>query len=472
MSNNENLIISTFGLEERYSISGNVYSNIQDETVNISNANVAIQGNGMWSIQKCDDKRSYKFGNTSDYDGLQYGNYTVTAFKYIPSEKKYLFGTTNVSLKNIQDVSNVDIKLSWANESDEKVIESFLPYLGSQEISDSPIANLSANLTEGYAPLAVQFTDLSQNVISRKWDFNNDGITDSNDINPIYIYTTPGKYTVNLTVSNGNGTTSETAIINVLQLSDRDSSSSEGGDYNSGGGGGAGGSSEPQSNVETKELSQTFISSGNSVKFDFPQKVTPVLSIILDSKKAAGKTTTIVEVLKEKSTLVSGLPPGEIYKCVNIWVGNGGFGDSSNIANAVINFKVEKAWMRDKSIDKSSITLNRYSNKKWDSLPTNLSDEDDRYLYFTAKTPGFSPFTITGKTTVTGNAVLPITGNKTPSVVDDTQNNDGNTTAKVDQLSKRTQGSNASGKEGTQIPGFEIASSITCLLGVFLYKRR
>jgi hypothetical protein len=166
------------------------------------------------------------------------------------------------------------------------------------------------------------------------------------------------------------------------------------------------------------------------------------------------------------------LPPGEVYKYLNIWVGNSGFGDSNNIVNAVINFKVEKTWIQDKNIDKSSIILNRYSDKKWNQLSTNLSGEDDKYLYFTAKTPGFSPFAITGKTTATGTAVQPATGNKTPLTVDDKQNNAGNTTSNIDQTPERTQSSNTSGKKGTKTPGFEIVSGIVCLLSVFLYKRR
>ncbi|WP_292391849.1 hypothetical protein [Methanosarcina sp. UBA5] len=93
-------------------------------------------------------------------------------------------------------------------------------------------------------------------------------------------------------------------------------------------------------------------------------------------------------------------------------------------------------------------------------------------MYFTAKTPGFSPFAITGKTTATGTTVQPATGNKTPSSVDDTQNNAGNTTANIDQTPERTQSSNISGKEGTKTLYFEITSGIVCLFNVFLYKRR
>src|SRR5665811_1629327 len=93
---------------------------------------------------------------------------------------------------------------------------------------------------------------------------------------------------------------------------------SSGGSSSSGGGGG--GSPEPASNVEVKELSQTFITSGKPVKFDFPMNATCVVYVGFDAKKNVGKTTTISEMLKEKSMLVSELPEGEVYKSFNVWV--------------------------------------------------------------------------------------------------------------------------------------------------------
>ena len=173
-----------------------------------------------------------------------------------------------------------------------------------------PVANFNSNVTEGYAPLTVQFNDISQKATSRIWDFNGDGQPDSSDINPVYVYANPGTYTVNLTVSNSNGTDSKYVIVTVLQVPEvcYGTNSSESG------GGGAGGSPEPQSNVEAKEISQTFIASGNHAKFDFPQQATPVVYVNFDSKKTAGKTKTIAEMLKGKSILVSGLPSDEVYK--------------------------------------------------------------------------------------------------------------------------------------------------------------
>jgi len=80
-----------------------------------------------------------------------------------------------------------------------------------------PVANFKANTTRGNAPLSVTFTDLSQNATSWSWDFDNNGQSDSTVQSPVYVYENSGAYTVNLTVSNANGTNSKTAVITVLE---------------------------------------------------------------------------------------------------------------------------------------------------------------------------------------------------------------------------------------------------------------
>lgn len=64
-------------------------------------------------------------------------------------------------------------------------------------------ANFTADITSGESPLTVQFTDSSVNATSWKWDFDNDGIVDSEEQNPSYIYTIGGTYSVKLTVGDG-----------------------------------------------------------------------------------------------------------------------------------------------------------------------------------------------------------------------------------------------------------------------------
>ncbi|WP_231589810.1 DUF3344 domain-containing protein [Methanosarcina siciliae] len=86
--------------------------------------------------------------------------------------------------------------------------------------SQPPVANFSADITSGNAPLEVQFTDASTGTVSSyAWDFNNDGTIDSEEKNPSYTYETVGTYTVNLTVTNEDGSDSElkTDYITVTQ---------------------------------------------------------------------------------------------------------------------------------------------------------------------------------------------------------------------------------------------------------------
>jgi len=70
------------------------------------------------------------------------------------------------------------------------------------------LADFKADITQGYVPLSVNFSDSSKvyftTVASWKWDFDNDGIPDSFKRNPAWVFENPGLYTVSLTVSDGS----------------------------------------------------------------------------------------------------------------------------------------------------------------------------------------------------------------------------------------------------------------------------
>ncbi|HVP93903.1 MAG TPA: PKD domain-containing protein [Methanoregulaceae archaeon] len=74
----------------------------------------------------------------------------------------------------------------------------YLYTIGKQEVP--VIADFTANKTFSQTPITVQFTDKSSgNPSSYFWKFGDE--TDSAEKNPIHVYTTPGLYTVRLTVS-------------------------------------------------------------------------------------------------------------------------------------------------------------------------------------------------------------------------------------------------------------------------------
>ncbi|WP_048107514.1 PKD domain-containing protein [Methanosarcina barkeri] len=79
---------------------------------------------------------------------------------------------------------------------------------------DYPAANFSSNLTSGYAPLSVQFTDFSKNADGWNWNFGDKST--STQQNPAHTFLRAGNYNVTLTVNNKNGTDSKIATITVL----------------------------------------------------------------------------------------------------------------------------------------------------------------------------------------------------------------------------------------------------------------
>ncbi|RLC48016.1 MAG: hypothetical protein DRI23_10800 [Candidatus Cloacimonadota bacterium] len=67
-------------------------------------------------------------------------------------------------------------------------------------------AYFEVNYQTGNYPLDVQFVDLSslpEDIVSWSWDFDNDGIIDSNLQHPAWIYESPGSYSITLEISDG-----------------------------------------------------------------------------------------------------------------------------------------------------------------------------------------------------------------------------------------------------------------------------
>jgi PKD repeat protein len=78
-----------------------------------------------------------------------------------------------------------------------------------------PEAKFSVSTTRGTAPLKVEFLDLSENSTSWEWNFGDGNY--SVDKSPSYTYTTPGDYTVKLTVGNEYGNDSK-EVMNLIQV--------------------------------------------------------------------------------------------------------------------------------------------------------------------------------------------------------------------------------------------------------------
>ena len=82
-------------------------------------------------------------------------------------------------------------------------------------VNEDPIADISANPTAGTAPLEVSFDagGSTDDVLidSYSWDFG-DGTGTSTEVSPTYTFTTPGEYTVMLTVTDNEGAQGTTTV--------------------------------------------------------------------------------------------------------------------------------------------------------------------------------------------------------------------------------------------------------------------
>jgi len=116
---------------------------------------------------------------------------------YIPIDMNADIDLSRLDVENLEDgntywwrVCYRDQNLKWSEWS-EPVEFTFGEIINNAEFS--------VDITEGIAPLEVRFTDISiGNVTYREWDLNGDGEIDSNLMDPIYIYSTSGIFTVSL----------------------------------------------------------------------------------------------------------------------------------------------------------------------------------------------------------------------------------------------------------------------------------
>ena len=174
-------------------------------------------------------------------------------------------------------------------------------------------------------------------------------------------------------------------------------SSSSGG----GGGGGGGSTGEEYENIAFKDVLTVYAGKDEIVDFDFNDEKNDIDYVRYLSLKNAGKITVTIEVLKNTSTFSNSAASGTVYKNINIWVGKTGYATKENIKDPAIGFRIDREWLLDNDIDQSSVELQRYSEGAWNKLSTEMSGSDEDYVYFEAKTPGFSPFAITGMSTET-----------------------------------------------------------------------
>ncbi|MBS3121223.1 PGF-pre-PGF domain-containing protein [Candidatus Woesearchaeota archaeon] len=202
------------------------------------------------------------------------------------------------------------------------------------------------------------------------------------------------------------------------------SSSSSGGGSSSSGSGVAGAAGGVATGVEGQFASKawTSINAGETASVVVADDALGVTEVSF----AVDKTTygSTIRVGTEVG-LPSAIAPvsTKVYKIVKI--------TASNIENSLkgtvtIKFKVEKTWLEGQKLKKDDIALLRFSEQKWNQLSTTVGEEDEKYVHYSAETPGFSYFVIGQRMVVAAEEIktpveqAPISGAATESSVPET----------------------------------------------------
>jgi hypothetical protein len=69
---------------------------------------------------------------------------------------------------------------------------------------------------------------------------------------------------------------------------------------------------------------------------------------------------------------------------------------ATTITEAVISFAVPLSWLEENHLSPQNVVMNHQVGKTWTALPTTFVKTENGQVYYTAKSPGFSRFAITG----------------------------------------------------------------------------
>jgi PGF-pre-PGF domain-containing protein len=161
--------------------------------------------------------------------------------------------------------------------------------------------------------------------------------------------------------------------------------------------------SPPPANTTVQNKSKTLgnmtwyfekINENVDTGFILNQTLHAVNQVWIRIRNEASEVYVDVKKLAAKPSVVAKEPKGNVYQYLNITFWNLSV---SNVELGKIRFDVDKKWIINNSINKSTIALDRYYSGEWQELKTSINGEDENNVIYLAETPGFSVFAITGE---------------------------------------------------------------------------
>ena len=121
----------------------------------------------------------------------------------------------------------------------------------------------------------------------------------------------------------------------------------------------------------------------------------PLRYMRISVRNSVNDVQITVNRLEEKPPSVTVDVEGKVYQYFEISHQNIA---SSDVSKVLLEFTVEKSWIKANNIDRHTVSLQRYGENGWSKLPTYEVDEDPENVYYKAESPGLSIYAISGIT--------------------------------------------------------------------------
>lgn len=135
------------------------------------------------------------------------------------------------------------------------------------------------------------------------------------------------------------------------------------------------------------------LNAGDSAIFTFTGSAVQAVTIT-----ATEETGSILLTIDQTGNGPDGLK-GSVYQYISAQLS--GMTDEQ-IKEADFSFHVPTAWLKAEELLPTELALWRYHNGAWEELPTTIANEEGGWIYYQARTPGFSSFAIAEGTAENG----------------------------------------------------------------------
>ncbi|MBI1935745.1 PGF-pre-PGF domain-containing protein [Candidatus Woesearchaeota archaeon] len=170
-------------------------------------------------------------------------------------------------------------------------------------------------------------------------------------------------------------------------------SSSSSSSSSGGGGGGGGGGAASSANTEASAARVwEAIEPGSVGYLTINNEKIAIIEVAMDVSKKLANPSITVESLK--SNPLSTAAGAKVYQYIQLTRANILDSDTSKIT---VKFKVPKSWLAANSVSEDDIALFRYSENKWNDIPTAKISIGASDVFYQSALPGFSTFAIGAK---------------------------------------------------------------------------